>query len=239
MAAEAIVVLEVGALGTGKGRRLLATCASPCDLATLRDAGLGRPRLARTWVKKKRVLAEIEIVFAKKVLATREEVPVGEVARAAIVDLLKRGSLFKKSIRETKVRLDARALAAQLSRSSVGQQHGLPEGLEAPPSFDEWVVARVEELGIERGDELALLSDDDFLTEPLPYELQGMLEDLFPRTVSLGDATYKVEFDLPQSRAVLTIVKGDRTKPPPRSFLPAFPGLRVFVEAGRTLHEVR
>ncbi len=239
VAAEAIVVFDVRAFGTGKDRRLLATCASPCDLPTLRDAGLGRPRLARTWVKKKRVLAEIEIVFAKKVLATREEVPVGEVARAAIVDLLKRGSLFKKSIRETKVRLDARALAAQLSRSSVGQQHGLPEGLEAPPSFDEWVVARVEELGIERGDELALLSEDDFLAQPLPYELQGMLEDLFPRTVSLGDATYQVEFDLPQARAVLTIVKGDRTKPPPRSFLPAFPGLRVFVEAGRTLHEVR
>ncbi|MFT5357175.1 MAG: ATP-dependent helicase HrpB, partial [Polyangiales bacterium] len=241
-AADACVVFDVRAFGTGRERRLLATTASPCSLHLLRDAGLAEARLAKCWLVGKRprqkVMAEVEWVFAGKALGTDEVNPKGEMVRTALFDLASRGTLFRDAIRKSRARIDERGLAAQLSTMSAGRDHGIPEGLQAPASFDEWLRARIVEVGIESGDELEMLSPDDFLAEELPFELQGIVADLYPRSVSLGDATYAVAFDLEKRQAILNMVRGNRKKPPPRSYLPKFPGLKVFVEAGRSLHRV-
>ncbi|MFK8001593.1 MAG: helicase-related protein [Polyangiales bacterium] len=240
--ADACVVFDVRAFGTGRDRRLLATTASPCSLRLLRDAGLAEARLAKCWLVGKRprqkVKAEVEWVFAGKALGTDEVNPKGDLVRSALFDLASRGTLFRDAIRKSRARIDERGLAAQLATMSVGRDHGIPEGLKAPASFDEWLRERILELGIESGDELEMLSPEDFLAKELPFELQGIIADLYPREVSLGDATYKVSFDLEKRQAILNMVRGTRKKPPPRSYLPKFPGLRVFVEAGGGLHRV-
>lgn len=241
-AADACVVFDVRAFGTGRERRLLATTASPCSLHLLREAGLAEARLAKSWLVGKRprqkVMAEVEWVFAGKALGTDEVNPKGEMVRTALFDLASRGTLFREAIRKSRARIDERGLAAQLATMSVGRDHGIPQGLKAPASFDEWLRGRIVEVGIESGDELEMLSPDDFLADELPFELQGIIADLYPREVSLGDATYKVSFDLEKRQAMLNMVRGTRKKPPPRSYLPKFPGLRVFVEAGGGLHRV-
>ncbi len=184
-------------------------------------------------------MAEVEQVFAGKVLGSTERIPEGEVARDALVELLRRGTLFREATAETRRRLDARRLAAQLSRLSAGREHGVPENLDAPPEFDAWIAARVLELGITSGDEVGLLSPHDFLTDDLPFELRSLIDDLYPTKVDLGDVLYRVEFDLEKRQAILNAIRGGRTKPPTRSFLPRFPGLKVFAEAGRRLHAIR
>ena len=241
-AAEACVVFDVRAFGTGRERRLLATTASPCSLQLLRGAGLAEARLAKCWLVGKRprqkVMAEVEWVFAGKALGTDEVNPKGDMVRDALFQLASRGTLFRDAIRSSRTRIDQRGLAAQLSTMSVGRDVGFPERLQAPASFDDWLRARIVELGIESGDELEMLSPDDFLAEELPFELQGIVADLYPTSVSLGDATYAVAFDLDKRQAILSMKRGTRKKPPPRSYLPKFPGLKVFVEAGGGLHRV-
>lgn len=240
--ADACVVFDVRAFGTGRERRLLATTASPCSLHLLREAGLAEARLAKCWLvgrrPRQKVMAEVEWVFAGKALGSDEVNPKGDMVRSALFDLASRGTLFRDAIRKSRARLDERGLAAQLATMSVGREHGIPEGLEAPPIFDEWLRGRILELGIESGDELEMLSPDDFLAKELPFELQGIIADLYPRDVSMGDASYAVSFDLEKRQAILSMVRGTRKKPPPRSYLPKFPGLRVFVEAGGGLHRV-
>ncbi|MEM9068291.1 MAG: helicase-related protein [Myxococcota bacterium] len=236
--AEAVVVFDQRAFGMGRERRILATCASACTLHTLREMGLGRPRLQRVVVEKDCLRAEVERVYAKKVLSTETVVPTGEVAEEALRTVVAEGRLFAKTVAKTRERLDARRLAAQLSRLSVGRELGVPSDLPDAPSFDEWLQQRVRDLGFESGADLALLSADDFLAEDLPFELRGILDELYPRQVALGDATYRVDYDLDKNQAILVVVKGGRSKPPPRSFLPRLPGLKVFVEAGRRLHRV-
>ena len=51
-----------------------------------------------------------------------------------------------------------------------------------------------------------------------------------PKQVDLGDACYRVDYDLPMRRAMITLTRGTRKEPPPLSYLPKFPGFGI-VEA--------
>ena len=57
--------------------------------------------------------------------------------------------------------------------------------------------------------------------------------------VSVGDASYRAEYDLDRNQVLLRMVKGSRRDPPPLAYLPKFPGLRICVETARGLSVVR
>ncbi len=236
--AEALVVFEERAFGRGKDRRLLATCASPVSIAELRASGIGRERVGRAKLVKGRVVATLERVHAGRVLAEREAIPEGQAARDAVVELFLAGRLHRKSRDESRRRLEIRTLAARLSRSRVGKGLGLPE-LSEPAPLDEWARARVDELGVESGADVALLSAEDFLAEELPFELRHIVDETFPREVDLGDARYRAVYDLDERRVLLELTHGRRAKPPSAAFLPSFGGLTIMIEAGGTLHRVK
>ena len=221
---DAVVVFESRAFGAGKDARVLVTCASPVSLATLARAGLGRDRLESVTREKGTIVARIERVYAKRVLATREETPVGELARDAIATLFLRGSIFKEALATTKERLALGALAAKL-----GYAAELDPSVVAHPDVEGWVAARLSELGIESADDLALLSARDLTAPDVPSHLRSTLEADYPRTVSVGDAVYEATYDLETARVVLRMVRGSRRDPPPLSYLPRFAGLGIVV----------
>lgn len=235
-AVEALVVLDTRAFGTGREARVLVTCAGAISISAIARAGLGHDRLAGVQLDRKRVVAKIERVYAKRVIAEREELPTGEVARAAIATLLERGSLFRDAVATTRTRLARSALAAQLA--ARGHAAGLKS--DAPvPELGPYLLARLEALGVESGDDLALLSADDFLAPELPYEVRSLLDRDFPESVSVGDASYRAEYDLAQNQVLLHMVKGNRRDPPPLSYLPKFPGLRIAVAGPRGVSVIR
>jgi ATP-dependent helicase HrpB len=97
----------------------------------------------------------------------------------------------------------------------------------------------VDSLGVESGDDLALLSAQDFVPPELPYETLSAIESDYPLTVSVGDATYRADYELEHNRVTLHMVRGTRRDPPTLAFLPKFPGLRICVEGSRGLSVVR
>ncbi|MET0339735.1 MAG: helicase-related protein [Polyangiales bacterium] len=227
---DAILALDTRALGAGRDARVLVTCAMAVPLSVLTRAGLGEDRLASVRLERKRIIASIERVFANRVLAEREETPEGALARAAITELLLRGSLFRDAVATTRERLTRAALVAWLAlrnRSSGG------ETADDAPTPEAWLRAKVDSLGIETGDDLALLSASDFLAPEVPFEALSALESDYPLTVSTGDATYRAEYQLAQNQVTLHLLKGTRVDPPPLSYLPKFPGLRICVETRR------
>lgn len=236
--AEALVVFEERAFGRGKDRRLLATCASPVSIAELRDSGIGRERVGKAKLVKGTIVATLERVHAGRVLAERDAVPEGQPARDAVVELFLAGRLHRKSRDESRRRLEIRTLAARLSHSRVGKGLGLPE-LDEPPPLEDWARARVEELGVESGADVALLSAEDFLADDLPFELRHIVDETFPRELDLGDARYRAVYDLEKRRVLLELTHGRRAKPPSAAFLPSFGGLTIMIEAGGTLHRVK
>ncbi len=105
-----------------------------------------------------------------------------------------------------------------------------------PPSLEDWVAQRVETLGVESGEDLALLSPEDLLAPDLPDYIRAELDRTFPRRLELRDATYAVHYDLRKRLVTLEKTAGRRRDPPPRMWLPAFKGFRVEVKTGAVLH---
>ncbi|MCA9576479.1 MAG: ATP-dependent RNA helicase [Myxococcales bacterium] len=236
---DAMLVLDTRALGANaRETKLIATCAMPVPLAWLGQAGLGEERLGAVTKERGRITATLERVYAGVVLSTREAVPEGPLAREAIAQLFLAGRIFKGSVGEAKRRTQERALAAALSGTRVGESLGLtPCG--PPPPLETFVAERLLELGVERTDDLALLSADDLLPDALPaYESQQLAEE-FPVRLDVGDAQYVSEIDVEQRTVTLRMVRGTRKTPPPPNYIPRFGGYKVCAEAGRVLHVVR
>jgi ATP-dependent helicase HrpB len=234
---ETIVVFAARAFGAGRTARLLVTCGTPVPLAVVARSGVGEDRLASVHVESGRVLAKVERVYAERVIAVREEVPVGPVAREAIAQLFLRGSIFRGgTLATTKARLAMRTLAGQLAK----QGHAAGLAWEEPaPTLEQWVARRLVELGVESGDDLAMLSAKDLTMPELPFETSSVLEKTFPIVVDVGDAVYDAEYDLDRRQVTLRLVKGSRATPPPLAYLPRFAGLRILVDGPRGVAVVR
>jgi hypothetical protein len=209
----------------------------PIALHVLPRAGLGRDQLAEVRAERGRVIARIERVFAKRVLAEREEVPQGELARDALVQLLLRGSLFREAVKTTRARLIRWSLAAKLSARARPPTAAV--SAEPIPSLEEYLRERVRTLGVESGEDLALLSAADFVKEDLPFEARGPLDEAYPAKVSVGDASYEAEYNIDDSQVLLKLIRGSRRGPPPLEYLPKFPGLRICVEGPGGIAVVR
>lgn len=237
---DAMAVFGIRALSDGPSTRIIATCASPLTLADLNAAGLGRPRLGPVRMERRRVVADVEHVFAGKVLRTEQTRPKGALLREAVVALTARNTIFKGAAREVKDRLQMVALARRLAQ--VGLLETYPGDLEPfeglSTDVEAHLAAALERLGLEAPEDLELLEAEDLLPPELPAHLAERIEREYPRTVTLGDATYRVEYETGARKAILHMVKGHRKTAPPRQYLPRFPGFRLVVQAGGTFHEV-
>lgn len=233
---EAVLALDTRALGAGRDVRLLVTCAMTISSAELARAGLGDERIAAVRVHDKKISATLERVYAGRVLATREGTPEGELARTALVELLVRGSVFKGAVATTRQRLTYTAIAAWLAARADPAMAGRSQ---PAVTLETWLRARVVELGVQSGDDLALLSADDVVAPELPAEARGSIESDYPLMVSVGDATYRAEYDLARQQVTLHPLQGSRSEAPTLAFLPRFPGLRIVVDGPRGLAVVR
>jgi len=232
---DAILALDTRAFGAGRESRLLVTCAMVVSRAELVRAGLGSERITAVRVQGQRFSASIERIYAGLELATREAVPEGPLAQTALVELLLRGSVFRDAVALTRQRLTLAAIARwSKERSQPGTK-----STEPTPSLEQWLQARVAALGVQSGDDLALLSASDFVAPELPYEERGSFEADYPSNVSVGDATYRADYDLSQNQVTLHQTRGSRNEPPTLAFLPRFPGLRILVQGPRGLTVVR
>jgi ATP-dependent helicase HrpB len=235
---HAVLALDTRGLGVGREARVLITCAMPVALSVLARAGLGDDRLGEVQLEGKRIVGSVERVYAGKVIATREETPRGELARGAIVQLMLRGSLFRDAVATTRTRLERSALAEKLAARDA-RAAGTTASDAPVPSLEAFLHARVQALGVETGDDLALLSASDFLAPALPYEVGAGLDAEYPATVSVGDATYRAEYDLDRGQVMLRMTKGTRRDPPKLAYLPRFAGLRICVEGPRGVAVLR
>ena len=235
---EALLVLDSRAVAAEQrpGSGLLITAAMPVPIAWLAAAGLGEPKASKPEFVDGALLVTVSQTYAGKVLATREEPPIGEAARVAIRDLVLAGRIWKEE--RLRARLEERyalaALAAQLDREERGAlaRDALdpnPRGAPLPP-LSEWLMARLTALGLESGDDLALLNPEDLMPAAPTGALADELERRFPRTLDTGDAKYDIEYQVADRTAILHQVRGTRKEPPSPMHLPRLPGYRLFWE---------
>ncbi len=224
---QAILVLEQRAMGQGSERRLLATRAMPVPLSWLVEAGMGSLRLAGVERSRGRIVAKTERVYAGKVLAVEEEEPRGALLREAVCTLILRGSMMKTLRRDLPLRLERTALAAAL------------DGEPPPAPLEPWLLARLEAVGLERANELALLEPEDLLPAPLDPSLSARLDSAFPVSLDIGDAAYAIAYDVPRKVATFRQSSGTRKTPPPDRMLPRLRGWKLVLDRKNKLTTLR
>ena len=118
----------------------------------------------------------------------------------------------------------------------IADQHAL-QGLaaqldlaEAVAPLPAWLLGRLEDLGLDTDDELALLEDDDLLPAPLPYLVTERLRKEFPQELDIGDARYRITYEVRTRTATLHQHEGNRKDPPPPGVLPRLPGWQLKLE---------
>lgn len=233
---EALVVYETRALGVdARKTHVVATCATPVTLSFLADAGLGRERVAGVDFADGRVHAEVERVYAKKVLRRDKRAPSGELAREAVATLVERGTLFPEAAAVTRERLRQHTLAARLAAAGL-----LEVEVPVETTLTKWLSARLAELGLESADDLALLSAEDLMAPEVPWEVQQALATNYPAEVRTPEARFAVELDVEAREVTLRFVAGQAQRRIHPSSVPRFAGFDlVRVDTGRGLYVVR
>lgn len=219
---EALLVLDSRAVAAQDrpGSGLLITAAMPVPIAWLAAAGLGEEKASKPEMRDDTLLVTISKVYAGKVLATREEAPTGEAARAAIRDLALAGRIMKSQ--GLRAALEDRYKLAMLAAQVTATEPLRP--------LPEWLLGRLTDLGLASGDDLALLTAEDLLP-PLPSApVADELARRFPLLWDTGEAQYEIEYRVAESTAIFHQVRGIRKDPPSPTHLPRLPGLRLFWE---------
>ncbi len=213
---RALVALDTVALTVRRRRAVqVITCAIPCTAAILRSAGLGQVKVAAARIEGGCIVAAQIRSHAGLVLERSESVPTGAAARDAVVRLLLAGTLFPGLRGLNSERVAAHNLSLKL------------EGGGKPADLETWLHGRVDELGLESGEDLPLLLPDDLTFPDLPADRRRWLDERFPRQVSVGDARYTAHYDVGSMEVALERCAGTRAEPPSPMYLPAWPGWRV------------
>lgn len=219
---EAVVVLNSRAVASQqrRGSGLLITAAMPVPLAWLADAGIGEGRASKPTMRDGSLSVTVSQVYAGQILATREEPPTGESARLAIRDLVLAGEVMAEAglLASLQKRFTLASLAAQL------------EGSEALGPLPKWLLGRLEDVGLESGDELAMLEPEDLMPTLPSTQSQALVGRRFPTSLNTGDARYDIEYLVAERKAILHQVSGARKQPPSQQHLPRVPGFRLFWE---------
>src|SRR5690606_37389771 len=116
--------------------------------------GFGEPRVVSVSTKGGKLTARVERVYVGKVLSAGDEAPTGQAARDALVELLRSGRAFAEHVNRTRRRLERRRLCHQLSNLPAFAHLQTSNDAE-PPLLDEWLRARVSELGFDSGEDMA------------------------------------------------------------------------------------
>ncbi|MFT4978476.1 MAG: ATP-dependent helicase HrpB [Myxococcota bacterium] len=225
---EALLLLESRGFGVGaRKRQLVITAAMPVPLRWLVEAGLGRDRLAAAILRDRAPLARTERVYAGAVIDVREEAPVGAMAQATVCDLIFAGRLMPGLLPTLQQRHATAGLAAQLS------------GGEPLLEKEAWLLDRLALLGLQSGDDLALIEPEDLLPDEPPMMLAEEIRRSFPLDLSIGDARYHIDYDVTRRIATLRQVSGLRKSPPPEHYLPSLPGWRLQWEHKNRVRSLR
>jgi len=232
---EALVVFETRALGDRRMKTsIIATCASPVPASWLVGEGLGRDRVAKVKWTEGKLVAAVQRVFAKRVIAERSFEPTGPLAREALAKLIAAGTLFGEAREVTRERLAKRRLAARLAgRGLLSDLSEEDADALADDDHEGWLRNVLTELGVEEAGDVPLLSAADVTAPELPWNVSRQLDEHFPAEVSTVDARYAVEIDVDEGEIILRYLGGNRGRVPRRATLPAFPGFKIKVDTGK------
>ena len=227
---EAAVVLDDHAV-PGKGTRqtlTIGTCLAPIALTDLVDTGLAEAAVESPAAEGETVRAERRWYYAGRAVAAEAIEPTGAAARAALADLVLAGSVLAPAGERLRDDLEAWDLYVRLGHS---------EG--EVPDAREWLIDRLEELGVEHADDLALVEPGDLQFDGIPSWERERFDRTYPRHVSLSDLDLRIHYDVRRRLVTAEQIAGRRRSDPKSWELPAWSGWKVQFKRASRLVDIR
>lgn len=215
----------------GRGTRQTlnrGTCLAPITFQQMRRCGLGEAQLAEAQWQAEQLLVRVEYTYAGRVIDSAEAEPEGEVARRALANLILRNRLLAPAGEQ--LLSDTQAWALYLA---------LGEGEGEPIESEAWLLSKLEQLGVESGDDVLLLEATDLKFQGIPDWERESFDERFPRTVSLSGLHMRIEYDIPKKIITAIFDRGSRKADPKRWELPRWAGWRVKYQRASRVIDVR
>ncbi|MFT6914722.1 MAG: HrpA-like RNA helicase [Motiliproteus sp.] len=227
--AEAALVFDQHSM-PGKGAKQtinMATCMAPVSLKLIARLGVGETRMTQTSFKGGRLEVKVERSYAGRLIGSEVINPSGFLAREALADLILAGRLLAPA----GARLKDDLLCWELYRSLENRElcgGSLPEpSVEPLPESQEWLVSKLQQLGVEEAEDIKLLELEDLAFEGVPEWEREEFDSLYPRQLSLGNLRLAVHYEPLKKRVTIEPIKGIRKTDPQRWELPGWSGWSV------------
>jgi len=214
---ELIIALGIFSSGTSsRERQSFIEYAMPVDKSWVARAGLGRLRLKKIVWEKGQLISRMERVYAGRVLETIEGTPKPALLPQALQTIFLQGKWQPENKKEALERYRIHGLARAL------------RGESSLPSFEEYVHDICLELGLETAEDIELLDGTEFFPPQEDLQMQDRIEKEFPPKFSIGDAYYRLEYDVSRKRLHMIQTSGQRKTAPPVSMQPKKKGWTLF-----------
>lgn len=228
---EAAVVLDDHSI-PGRGTRqtlTVGTCLAPIPTSAIVDAGLAEVSVTAPAFSHGRLTCQQQWHYAGRLLQQQEVAPTGAAARRAIAELILAGRLLRPAGKRLRDDMEAWWLYQQIELDTAAAQ-------QDPFA---WLTERLQALGVEHGDDLALIEPDDLHFEGIPDWERERFDTHYPRHWSLPSLELRLHYEPRRRRVTAEQVGGTRRKPPQRWELPPWSGWTVrFRKASREV-EIR
>lgn len=225
----ALVFADHSVPGRGKKQTLtVAGCLAPLSLSALVGAGLCHTTHDNPRWEEGALVAQTQWVYAGRVIAAESAPVAGQAARWATARLILAGRLLRPAGERLRDDLAAWSLYVELG-------HGDGE----IPEAEDWLTRRLAELGVESGEDLALIEPEDLRFDGVPEWERARFDERYPRTVNLPDLQLCIHYDVRRKVVTAEKVGGIRKRDPQRWELPAWSGWRVKYQKASRVVDVR
>ncbi|MBA2664348.1 MAG: ATP-dependent RNA helicase [Bradymonadaceae bacterium] len=231
-----------GAMGVrGTGRMVL-----PCTYAQLARARVGSQSVGETQLVRKggstRFFGQLVHELAGVVIDEREQRLEGAPLRAAVAQAIVDNRVLKPA--GERVANDLHLWEVLASWPEMDRHWN--EHIDAPVELHGYLTSRLEALGLEHDDELAMLEADDLrpdlvaLTGIAHFELEAMAEE-FPRIWEHQGASYRCIVRPRSKKVILEPIdkKTSRGPDPQPRFLPRFRSFTVYYQKASRIIQLR
>ena len=236
---EACIVFDQHNL-PGKGLRetiAIATCLAPIKFTDIINANLHTEQLGDIHWRKQQLLIQTQLIYAGRVIGNQESKPEGQFARQAITQLILENRIFPGLKIQLQEDINAFALYQSLNTSTnntLQNSHHSNLSDNIPDSEEEWLLEKLQSLGVETSDDLQLIDVSDLQFNGIPEWEKPSFLDRFPQIVTLSDITLGVHYAIGKKQITLSKINGDRKTDPKRWELPTWQGWRIrFKKASR------
>ncbi|MFP4614510.1 MAG: helicase-related protein [Thiohalorhabdus sp.] len=225
-AGAAVVFDQHSVPGKGTTKTLnLGTCMAPVALEVLADQGLGEVVHDEPAWDGQRVTVTARRVYAGRTIASDTVAAEGPALREALTDLILDGRLMGDLGERIREEIEAWNLYVALD---FGDGEEVPEPRQ-------WLLGRLEGLGVEQGSDLELVEPEDLAFEGIPEWERARFDRHYPRRLNLEEIDAVVHYEPRRKRVTVEKVGGRRTTVPKRTELPAWQGWKVQYRDGSRL----